>query len=243
VDPALKADLGRAALPRLLRPPHDLVQRHEVGRAAQVLGELALRECAEAAAEVADVRVLDVACDDVGDLVAADLAAEAVRGSEDALALRAAGTQEPGELLLAELRPGELERQGVAPDDERRRLVGARRPVALATQPDLVGLAQYNALYNRIQPVRAGELGVDGQALHKLELSRPGRLPQSAQVRPRSLGVDVVDRDRRDAAPVVDARVEQAWKVVEGEVRGCLDVDRRGQQQPRGRDRPEVVVE
>ena len=36
VDPALEADLGRAALPRLARASHDLLERDEVRRAAQV---------------------------------------------------------------------------------------------------------------------------------------------------------------------------------------------------------------
>ena len=65
MDPALEADLRRAALPRLLGAPNDLLERDEVRRAAQVRRELPLRERAEAAAEVADVRVLDVPGDDV----------------------------------------------------------------------------------------------------------------------------------------------------------------------------------
>ena len=48
------------------------------GLPAQVRRQLALREGAEAAAEVADVRVVDVPRDDVGDRVAADLAAKRV---------------------------------------------------------------------------------------------------------------------------------------------------------------------
>ena len=91
MDPTLEADLGRAALPGLARAADDLLERHEVRRAAQVGRELPLREGAEAAAEVADVRVLDVPGDDVGDLVAADLAAEPVGRGEDALPLLAAG--------------------------------------------------------------------------------------------------------------------------------------------------------
>ena len=67
MDPALEADLGGAALPGLDGAPDDLRVRDEVGLAAQVRRELPLREGAEAAAEVADVRVLDVPGDDVGD--------------------------------------------------------------------------------------------------------------------------------------------------------------------------------
>ena len=103
MDPALQADLGRAALPRLDGAAHDLLVGDEVGLAAQVRGQLALREGAEPAAEVADVRVLDVAGDDVADLVAVDLAPQAVGGREHALALLAAGAEEADDLLLAEL--------------------------------------------------------------------------------------------------------------------------------------------
>ena len=69
MDPALQADLGGAALPGLDGAPGDLVDAQEVGGAAEVLGELALGEGAEAAAEVADVGVVDVPADDVGDAV------------------------------------------------------------------------------------------------------------------------------------------------------------------------------
>ena len=103
VDAALQADLGRAAFPRLAQRAHDLVVRDEVRRAAQVRRELALREGAEAAAEVADVRVLDVARDDVGDLVAVDLAAQPVGGGEDTLAFLAARAEEARQLVLPEL--------------------------------------------------------------------------------------------------------------------------------------------
>ncbi len=78
VDPALQADLGAAALPRLDGAPGDLVDAQKVGGAAEVLGELALREGAEAAAEVADVGVVDVPADDVGDAVACALAPSSV---------------------------------------------------------------------------------------------------------------------------------------------------------------------
>ena len=82
VDPALQADLDGAALPRLAAAADDLVERDEVGRAAQVLGQLPLRKGAKAAAEVADVGVVDVARDDVGDLVAVRLAPQLVGGCE-----------------------------------------------------------------------------------------------------------------------------------------------------------------
>ena len=139
MDPALEADLDRAALPGLLDAADDLVERDEVRRAAQVRGQLALRERAEAAAEVADVRVLDVPRDDVADLVAADLAPEPVGGGEDALRLLAARVEQPRDLVLAELAARELERRRVAAHDEGRRDGIARRPGVLAREADGVG--------------------------------------------------------------------------------------------------------
>src|SRR5438552_11403372 len=103
MDPALEADRRPPARPRLLATPDDLLVRDEIGRAAQIRGQLALRERAEAAAEVADVRVLDVARDDVGDLVAADLAAQPIRRGEHPLALLAARAEQTRDLLLPEL--------------------------------------------------------------------------------------------------------------------------------------------
>src|SRR5207248_3956740 len=103
MDSALQADLGAAPLPGLLAAADDLVERDEVRCAAQVRGEFALRECAEAAAEVADVRVVDVAGDDVGDRVAADLAPERVGGRDDRGEVTAAGPEELGDVVLVEL--------------------------------------------------------------------------------------------------------------------------------------------
>src|SRR5581483_10014020 len=110
-----------APLPRLVRAAEDLAGRDDVGRPAQVLRELSLRERAEAAAEVADVRVVDVPRDDVADRVAVHLAAEAVGRGQHAVQLLAAGGEQADELLLAELCLG-VDRQRVAWDEGRRRL-------------------------------------------------------------------------------------------------------------------------
>jgi hypothetical protein len=53
----------------------------------------------------------------------------------------------------------------------------------------------------------------------------------------------MVDRDRRDAAPVVDARVEQPREVVVGEVGRRLHVPARPEEDACDRDRPQVLVE
>src|SRR5208282_1364331 len=65
MDATLHADLARPARPRLARAAFDLLECQVIGPAAQVLAQLALREGAELAAEIADVRVVDVPVDDV----------------------------------------------------------------------------------------------------------------------------------------------------------------------------------
>src|SRR5262249_55847290 len=82
MDPALETHFRGATLPGLVAAADDLVERDEVGRTTQVRRQLALRERTEAATEVADVRVVDVARDHIGDRVAADLAPKPV-GSRD----------------------------------------------------------------------------------------------------------------------------------------------------------------
>src|SRR5919197_5716095 len=143
MDAALQADLGRAALPRLLAAAHDLLHRDEIGGSAEVPRELALGERTEAAAEVADVRVLDVPRDDVADLVAADFAPESIGGRVDALALRTARLEQSRQLVLPELLPGEAVRRRVTADDEGNRPGLARRPAILAREPHRVSRTQH----------------------------------------------------------------------------------------------------
>src|SRR5580765_6815444 len=140
MDSALQTDLGRAALPGLLAAAHDLLVRHEVRRAAQVRRQLPLREGTEPAAEVADVRVLDVARDDVRHRVAADLAPELIGGRKDTVALVSSRAKEAHDFLLAELCTS-VDRQRV-PRNERDRSVLAWRPAVLAREPERIRCAQ-----------------------------------------------------------------------------------------------------
>src|SRR5262249_44736249 len=111
MDPALQAHLRRPPLPRLLAAADDLGQGDEVRGAAPAPPPPALGEGAEAAAEVADVRVLDVPCHDVAALVAADVTPQPIGGGQDALALRAARLEQSRQLGLPELLAAELERR------------------------------------------------------------------------------------------------------------------------------------
>ena len=58
----------------------------------------------------------------------------------------------------------------------------------------------------------SGELGVDREPGRQLEAGGLGGGAQHVEGGPRALGVDVVGGDRRDAAPVVDAGVEQVGR-------------------------------
>src|SRR3954453_13512032 len=80
VDAALQADFGGAALPGLLAAPDDFVEVEIVGPAAQILAELALREGAELTAEIADIRVVDIAGNNISHCIARNLAAQPVGG-------------------------------------------------------------------------------------------------------------------------------------------------------------------
>src|SRR3954447_11798341 len=83
VDAALQADFGGAALPRLLAAPDDLVQVQIVGPAAQILAELAFREGAELAAEITDIRIVNIARNYIGHGVARYCATQTVGGGAD----------------------------------------------------------------------------------------------------------------------------------------------------------------
>ena len=194
MDPALQAHLRRAAFPRLLAAADDLLVRHEIRRPAQVGRELSLRERAEAATEVADVGVLDVARHDVGHLVTAHITAQAVGGGEDAVALLAARAEETHDLLLAEL-VMRVDRQRVA-RDERDRPSLARRPRVLAREPDRVRRPQHRRHDVRVEPLSGDPLRIDGEPRRELETAALGRRTQPFDFRPGRFGIDVVDRDR-----------------------------------------------
>src|SRR4051794_1033376 len=94
------------------------------------------------------------------------------------------------------------------------RLSRAGSPVVLAGEAVRIREGAHVGRYLRSDP--ALELGdvlrIDRQPRRQLEVSRAGRLPEQLQLGPRRLGIDVVERHRRDTAPVVDAGVEQARK-------------------------------
>ena len=115
MDPALHAHLARAAVPRLLRAVGDLVQRERVGLRI----DLALREGAEPASDVADVREVDVPVDHVRHDVADGLLPEAVGDPPQRLQGRALGLEE---------------RESLGVGDRAVALRGAERPADLRVE-------------------------------------------------------------------------------------------------------------
>ena len=137
VDAALEADLDGAALPRLLDAADDLVERREVGGAAQVLGELALRERAEAALEVADVRVLDVPRDDVRDV--SPFTSRRRRSAAAKTRSRSSPRARNRRTISSSPSSSRVSTGNASRGTNGTGTLGARRPLALAGETDRVG--------------------------------------------------------------------------------------------------------
>src|SRR5213592_4194599 len=95
-----------------------------------------------------------------------------------------------------------------------------------------------------VQELRAfRELGIDRETLAEDEAHALGGTAELRDQRPRLLGVDVVGRERRDAAPVVEPRGQEAGVDPRREVRRRLDVHVGSEQEPADGDRAEQVPE
>ena len=96
------------------------------------------------------------------------------------------------------------------PRSDGRRLRPARAPGRRGRGPRRrSGRGRRSAWPGRASARVEGELGVDGEPGGEGEPGRLGGGPEDVEGGPGPLGVDVVDGDRRDAAPVVDAGVEE----------------------------------
>src|SRR5512145_2638316 len=87
------------------------------------------------------------------------------------------------------------------------------------------------------------ELRIDSQALAQDEALALGRPSELRDSRPRLLGIDVVEGERRDAAPVIQARRQQASVGGGREIGRRLDVHVRAEHEPGHRERAEQIVE
>jgi len=87
------------------------------------------------------------------------------------------------------------------------------------------------------------EFGIDGQALAQLEPRRRRFFAKRHDLRPGRLRVDEVEGHRRNAAPVVYARVEQAGKIVIAQVGRRLQIYFPSQEETRDGKRALQVFE
>ena len=93
MNAALQAELHRAAVPGFDGAALDFLEAQIVGPAPQVVAEFALGEGAELAAEMTDVGVVDVAGDDVTNIVATCLRAQSVGRLADSVKVLAAASK------------------------------------------------------------------------------------------------------------------------------------------------------
>ncbi len=134
---------------------------------------------------------------------------------------------------------------GGAAGATRRSDVAAGRPRVVAGEAFEVGRAAHREAHVVVQPAVAVAhvLGVHGEARRQRVAGGLGGVTQGVERGPGPFGVHVVGGDRRDAAPVVDARGDERGEVVGvGEVRRRLQVDRRVEHQASDGDGPEELV-
>src|SRR5437016_3456673 len=135
----------------------------------------------------------------------------------------------------------------------RSRETQSSEPSRLPATPAFMGFLDETALVDQRLDARAQalvqvlgarrELRVDRETLAKDEALAFGRAPELGDQRPRFLGVDVVERERRDSAPIVETRREEAGIDQRREVRRRLDVHVWAEDEPRHRERPQEILE
>ena len=254
MDAALETDLGRAPIPGLAHAPRNLFEVEVVGRSAQPCARPSLGESAEPAGVRADVGVVDVAVDDIGDGISGDLAPHRVRRFHDRIEPAAARGEKVGDLAVVQAPPrGRLVEHGnqIVDSDRRRRdtrfrrriLRHSRPPALLPREAFRIDRPSHRRRERPIEPAIGfeGVSRVDREAFHE-NLARGGAAPgERFDLRPGRLGIDVVGRDRRDPAPVVEARRDQIGVCLGAQIGRCLDAHRRAEHDTRGGDGPGEV--
>ena len=94
-----------------------------------------------------------------------------------------------------------------------------------------------------IDPRTVNPLRIDGQTRHEQQPVVLACSTQAFDLWPRRFRVDMVDGDGRDAAPVVDAGVEESREIVVRQVRRRLQMRVRTEKNPGDRNRPQELVE
>ena len=226
----------------------DFVEIEIVGPAAQIFAELAFRERAEFAAEIADIGVVDIPGDDIGHAIAA-IAARSPSAASQTPQNPARAPPKSATISASPSRDPAMPRHdrvelsgGRTPE---RRAVSRRRPASIdrcerslrrrmRASPAVRSAGASQARARRISWIDRQPLN---QHLPALAVSR-----EALRARPRPLRIDVVGRDRRNAAPIIDAGRENC-AAARPKVRRRLDVHRRAEDQPRHGDGPQMVGE
>src|SRR5438128_8132552 len=135
----------------------------------------------------------------------------------------------------------------------RSRETQSSEPSRLPAAPAFMGFLDETALVGQRLDARAQalvqvlgarrELRVDRETLAKDEALAFGRAPELGDQRPRFLWVDVVEGERRDSAPIIETRREEAGIDLRREVRRRLDVHLWAQDEARDRERPQEILE
>src|SRR5258708_6506737 len=91
--------------------------------------------------------------------------------------------------------------------------------------------------------VAADKFRIECETFAQDEATGLGFRFEARNLRPGRLGIDEIFGDGRDAAPVIDASVEQSWKIVIAEIGRGLHVHLRAEDQPSDGDRAQHVFE
>jgi len=226
VDAALHTHLCPPARNRLACAPGDFTQVEIIGRAAQRIRAASLGERTEAAFIGADIGVVEVAVDHEGHFVAVDRAAQRIGGPADIVDIRAARPEQQLDLACGHGLPGKrmIDDRGNLWTDRARRGLGqphqrlAGGPAILPSEPVRIRLRQQRAARTIVLPRRAEKCRIGGQACNKPASGRLGGHAQRLDRRPGAFRVHMIGRDRRNAAPVVDACGEQTRKSCVGKI-------------------------
>ena len=121
----------------------------------------------------------------------------------------------------------------------------AGMPAGLARPAVRVGMAAQRGQYHRIEPALCvgDHRRISRQSPHQRSAPCARARLQPREFGPRGFRVDMIGRDRRNPAPIVDPRLHQPGEVHRRQIGRRLDVHVRPQHQPRRRDRPHQVFE
>src|SRR5271165_1914387 len=87
------------------------------------------------------------------------------------------------------------------------------------------------------------EFRIERQAFAQRKAARGGLGVELADLRPSSLRIDEVFGDRRDAAPIIDARIQKPREIAIAKVRRSLNVHVRSKDDTRDSNRAQHVIE